>query len=289
MLFLTCFIIGFIADSTHWLYVAEMVYQGSTGANNKSNFWDMCALRILAPIIPNDKREPSTVDIYLKPDLFVSQNKDQGTLSIDTNFSVATEGFVSKGSNSVPAPRQRQLAGTGPPPTSAFASASVSASPSVSASASIVAPHSIAAASSVWSASAYPSSMLSSMVLPPHPHDLHQHATHKTKTLPHPSYAIDPLHCIEPSTRPVAVDQVVRLLGYPGIQTISIDWGRVVQNNPKGDLFTTLLSDDGSSGGPVVDSHGYLIGLLSRSHENCRYSCVQHLRDLFDILHRLNC
>ena len=77
---------------------------------------------------------------------------------------------------------------------------------------------------------------------------------------------------------------MVRLLGYPGNKDLSIDWGRIIQNNPNIDILVSLLSDDGDSGGPIVDRAGELIGLLCRSHESVKYSCVQHLRNLFDII-----
>ena len=41
-----------------------------------------------------------------------------------------------------------------------------------------------------------------------------------------------------------------------GCKELSVDWGRVVQNNPNGDILISLLSDNGSSGGPVVDREG---------------------------------
>ena len=98
------------------------------------------------------------------------------------------------------------------------------------------------------------------------------------------------MHSIAVSARSVAVDQVVRRLGFPkfpNMLELSVDWGRVEQNGANGDILISLLSDEGASGGPVVDREGELIGLLSRSHEYIRFSCVQQLRNLFDLLRDL--
>ena len=107
----------------------------------------------------------------------------------------------------------------------------------------------------------------------------------------HPNLLPNPvMHSIAVSARSVAVDQVVRRLGFPkfpNMLELSVDWGRVEQNDPNGDILISLLSDEGSSGGPVVDREGELIGLLSRSHEYIRFSCVQQLRNLFDLLRDL--
>lgn len=106
--------------------------------------------------------------------------------------------------------------------------------------------------------------------------------------LQHPMLPRSPFHALPVSTHPVAVDQVVRRLGYPGFPAmmgLSVDWGRVEQNDPQGDILISLLSDSGTSGGPVLDREGCLIGLLSRSHDYVKFSCIQPVRDLFEILH----
>lgn len=103
----------------------------------------------------------------------------------------------------------------------------------------------------------------------------------------HPRRRLSPMHTIPVSTQPVCVDQVVRRLGYPGfpqMMDLSVDSGRVEQNDPAGDILISLLSDDGASGGPVIDREGKLIGLLSRSHTFIKFSCVQPLRNMFEIL-----
>ena len=70
--------------------------------------------------------------------------------------------------------------------------------------------------------------------------------------LQHPYYPppmTPPLSAVLASSGSVAVDQVVRLLGYPDSGGLSVDWGRVMQNNPNSDILVSVLSDDGSSGG----------------------------------------
>ena len=72
--------------------------------------------------------------------------------------------------------------------------------------------------------------------------------------LQHPYYPppmTPPLSAVLASSGSVAVDQVVRLLGYPDSGGLSVDWGRVMQNNPNSDILVSVLSDDGSSGGAV--------------------------------------
>ena len=190
------------SDETHWLYVAQMIFQGSQQPGSDTKFWDICALKVLAPIVPlNQSRESSIlkIEIYLNEAL---------TLPLNSN-----------GSSHGP--------------------------PSISTTDVIVTP-----------------------------------------TFTHPHYPLEspPLSSIVMSTRKVVVDQVVRVLGYPLRNALSVDWGRVELNNPQGDILINVLSDDGSSGGPVVDRDGELIGLLSRSHQYIRYSCVQPVRNLFDLI-----
>ena len=74
----------------------------------------------------------------------------------------------------------------------------------------------------------------------------------QSSPLQHPYYpptTPPPLSAIQASSGSVAVDQVVRLLGYPDSGGLSADWGRVMQNNPNSDILVSVLSDDGSSGG----------------------------------------
>lgn len=159
----------------------------------------------------------------------------------------------------------------------------------------------------------------------------------KLSTLQHPhfSHLSSSLYQLQPlllSSQFAVVDQVVRLMGYPGNGSLSIDWGRVmivhnsrknyinksninnnyssdnsnhniggsnrtVNNNycnniqngsnnssiiQQDDLLINVLSDSGSSGGPVLNREGQVIGLLSRSHESARYSYVQPLRNLMN-------
>lgn len=194
--------ISLFADSTRWLYLAEMIFQGSTYIGSESNFWDMCALRIVAPIRP--------------------LQQCAGVEEIEVILQGGAEGSTS------------------------------------------------------------PSRECSSFI------DTGMEADRVD--LMHPCISISPMHSIAVCTQHVAVDQVVRRLGYPLypiMKEISVDWGRVEQNDPNGDILTSLLSENGASGGPVVDREGRLIGLLSRSHEFIKCSCVQHLRNLFDILRKL--
>lgn len=190
------------ADATHWLYLAEVIYQGSTYPGSETNFWDMCALRILAPITPLPQRPLSRGESL------------QVEILLDAALTAPTRSST---------PRIITTAEAEVPPS-----------------------------------------------------------------LLHPNFATPPLRAITVSTKKVAVDQVVRLLGFPGNKDLAVDWGRVEQNDPNGDILINLLSDDGSSGGPVVDRDGHLIGLLSRSHDFIKYSCVQHLRNLFDIIRNLD-
>lgn len=192
-------------DATHWLYLAEMVFQGSKCQGSETNFWDMCALRIIAPIEPIMQRARGGVGEI-----------EAVTVLMHTQASTH---------------QQRAL------------------SPVICTSDEAERVH-----------------------------------------LLHPMLEQSPMHSITVSTRGVAVDQVVRRLGYPGFPVmldLSVDCGRVEQNDPNGDILISLLSDDGASGGPVVDREGELIGLLSRSHDYVRYSCVQHLRNLFDVIGQL--
>ncbi len=64
-----------------------------------------------------------------------------------------------------------------------------------------------------------------------------------------------------------------------------MDWGRIVKDNVNGDIQIKLLSDCGSSGGPILDREGSLLGLLSRSYESVKNSCVQPIKNLAEILH----
>ncbi len=81
--------------------------------------------------------------------------------------------------------------------------------------------------------------------------------------------------------------QEVRLLSYPGVchekaAFLSVVWGRVHHDGT--DVLIHLLSDSGSSGGPVLDRAGDLLGLLARSHDMVRMSCMQKLRDLPELV-----
>lgn len=196
---------AFFTDATHWLYLAEVIYQGSTYPGSETNFWDMCALRILAPIKP----------------LLQRQQMMKGE-SLDAEILLDSPVTTPSRSNT---PLNRII------------------------------------------------------TFPAEP---------EVPILLHPYCSSPPLRAIKVSTKKVAVDQVVRLLGFPGRWDLAVDWGRVEQNDPNGDILINLLSDDGSSGGPVVDRDGHLIGLLSRSHDFIKYSCVQHLRNLFDIIRNLD-
>ena len=191
-----------LIDSTRWLYLAEMIFQGSTYAGSESNFWDMCALRIVSPIRPLQQcAGVEEVEVIL-----------QGGMNSSTESPTREGSFIETGFDA------------------------------------------------------------------------------DRVDLLHPCLPASPMHSIAVCTQHVAVDQVVRRLGYPLypiMKEISVDWGRVEQNDPNGDILTSLLSENGASGGPVVDREGCLIGLLSRSHEFIKCSCVQHLRNLFDILRNL--
>ena len=195
-------------DATHWLYIAELIYQGSSYPGSETKFWDMCALKVIAPITP----------------MPMSQNL-QGRIRPEIIMNFAPH----LGSGNMRGGSKNGL--------------------------SIITPHGMGGIPSLL----------------------------------HPHYPADapPLTSIVASNRKVAVDQVVRLLGFPGNKDLSVDWGRVELNDPNGDILISLLSDDGSSGGPVVDREGQLIGLLSRSHQWFKFSCVQHLRNLFDIIRDL--
>jgi hypothetical protein len=195
-----------VIDATHWLYLAEMVFQGSKCQGSEVNFWDMCALRIIAPIEP------------------IVQRTHTGVSEVD----VVTVLMHTEGSDHPQRASDSPVIYTSDEP--------------------------------------------------------------ERVDLLHPLLEQSPMHSIVVSTRGVAVDQVVRRLGYPGFPAmldLSVDCGRVEQNDPNGDILISLLSDDGASGGPVVDREGQLIGLLSRSHDYVKYSCVQHLRNLFDVIGQL--
>lgn len=184
-----------------------MVFQGSKCQGSEMNFWDMCALRIIAPIQP------------------ILQRTHTGASEVDSvTVLMRTEGSDHQRASASPSPR---------------------------------------------------------ILTSDEPERV---------DLLHPLLENSPMHSIVVSTRGVAVDQVVRRLGYPGFPAmldLSVDCGRVEQNDPNGDILISLLSDDGASGGPVVDRDGQLIGLLSRSHDYVKYSCVQHLRNLFDVIDQL--
>jgi len=159
------------------LYCAELVYKGSTHFDSESNFWDICVLRIIAPIKPISSLQHAT---SLRMELILESNCGN--------------------------------------------------------------------------------------------------------ILKHPSFTQEPLLAVSVSEKRVVVDQVVRLLGYPDNGELSVDWGRIVQNNETSDIMVKLLSDTGSSGGPILDRNGDLVGLLSRSHESYKNSCVQPIRNLFEII-----
>jgi hypothetical protein len=191
-----------IVDATQWLYLAEMIFQGSLQDGAETSFWDLCALRIVAPIVP-------------RPQLPSAEEFD---------INIIFRGL----------------------PTSSFG---------------------LGASTSFMSIDTADDG--------------------ERVELQHPCLARSPIHSIPIATAPAAVDQVVRRLGYPGfpaMMDLSVDWGRVEQNDPAGDMLMSLLSDNGTSGGPVLDREGRLIGLLSRSHEYINFSCVQPLRNAFDLM-----
>jgi hypothetical protein len=107
-------------------------------------------------------------------------------------------------------------------------------------------------------------------------------------SLVHPDLPNDtPLIAVTISSMSVSAGQEVRLLSYPGIRIdrvpmLSIDWGRVQHNGD--DVLISLLSDHGSSGGPILDRAGCLLGLLTRSHKAVKMSCMQKLHNIQSIL-----
>ncbi|KAJ1416805.1 hypothetical protein B484DRAFT_454160 [Ochromonadaceae sp. CCMP2298] len=221
----TVFLIG---DSTHWLYLCTLAYQGSTYPGSDTNFWDLCALRVLAPVAPL----PQSGGAILSCRVLLDHPARATPVTSVTPVTPVTP----------------------PQGPSTHAEGRWLLHP-------LCTPHS-------------PGPGQGHSPFGPGPHG--------------PSSPPYTLCAITVAQRKVAVDQVVRLLGFPGNKELSVDWGRVVQNNPNGDILITLLSDDGSSGGPVVDREGRVIGLLSRSHEFIKYSCVQHLRNLFHIVRTEN-
>jgi len=142
-------------DQTHWLYLAELVYQGSSHPISQTCFWDVCALRILAPIVP-----------------IAFQSVTMNRFNFELCMYKATTC-----------------------------------------------------------------------------NDDHSQLQHPY----YPPPMTPPLSAVLASSGSVAVDQVVRLLGYPDSGGLSADWGRVMQNNPNSDILVSVLSDDGSSGGALID------------------------------------
>jgi hypothetical protein len=94
------------------------------------------------------------------------------------------------------------------------------------------------------------------------------------------------LHPVEVATFSTVVqNQVVCLMGYPQGESLSIDWGRV-EKSDSSEILVNVISESGSSGGPLFDRDGKVLGLLSRSFDHDKYSSVEPLRGIVGILRR---
>lgn len=107
------------------------------------------------------------------------------------------------------------------------------------------------------------------------------------RRLRHPQYTsyTAPLSATALSTQSLFSDQYVYLLSYPHNKSLSVDFGHILQHDPKDeDILLEVLSDSGSSGGPLIDVYGRVVGVLSRSYNTIKYSYVQPIRELPAIL-----
>lgn len=59
------------------------------------------------------------------------------------------------------------------------------------------------------------------------------------------------------------VDQSLRLFGFPGMTSISCDWGRVVHFIEGLLLVNHIYNENGASGGAALDRMGRIVGVMS--------------------------
>jgi Trypsin-like peptidase domain len=83
----------------------------------------------------------------------------------------------------------------------------------------------------------------------------------------------------------VAENQMVCLMGYPGFKALNVKWGRVDTFNYD-EILVNIFSDFGSSGGPLFDREGRVVGVLSISYNTRSFSCVTPLRDIVSLIRR---
>lgn len=70
------------------------------------------------------------------------------------------------------------------------------------------------------------------------------------------------------------------------MMSLSITWGRVIQNNAAGLIMINLYGDSGTSGGAVVDREGKLVGLLSKSATGKQVAYVEPVYPIYRVLQK---